>query len=179
MMLRTGHAVACSVLLVSLTTAGCNSALTGSSDVLVYPGDGAGAVIPDATEGAPWTMADPTVCLKDPASSPVTITSVAPVEGSDGIEVTSFATGSPASEFGSDFVSLPDAGFDPLHTTVEGVCGDGHAELVLELVRTGTETGHSESFVVTYRDGDKEGRLHVPFEVTLCAPDDSTTEHCD
>ncbi len=47
-------------------------------------------------------------------------------------------------------------------------------EFAVQVERTSSSSGSYDSLTVVYSDGQGEGKLNIPFGVTLCAPEDKT-----
>jgi hypothetical protein len=161
------------VITVAAAVAGCaEEAPTPAT----FPGvnEPFGAVIPNVKAGQSWTFGSIPVCT--PTGTPLEVTRVDPDNAST-LEVHAFAVRSKTDAlFGSDAVTLAEAGFDPSVRTVSATCGVGEPdELAIEVLRPdGMATVTTNGFMVESGSGE----TMLPFVVTLCSPEDGGTPDC-
>lgn len=174
---RGGTTVLCCCLAVAISGCGATGG-DGSQAVLQQAGEPSGnfgAIIPAVDSGRSITFGSLPLCVT--SGDQVTLTGVSPVNG-ENIDVVAFATRPGGGSFGSDFTSLPDAGFNPAHRTVDAPCPDDGSELGLELRRgPGAQSARSEGFTIQYEAGGREpAEFRLPFHVLLCAPTDTDAD---
>jgi hypothetical protein len=140
------------------------------------------------TRGMPYLFGGFSVCLN--RSGVVSVTGVEFEDATGDLRVQAFALRPFYRAFGDDGVgwgepkSLKQRGVPTALRTVTQVCQPDDSsrveftELVLQTSRPGAVSASSSGFVISYTSGASEGRLRVPFGITLCAPADKTLPLC-
>lgn len=134
------------------------------------------ATFADVHEGEPFTFTVLPVCVDGEGS--IEVTGVTPVDDRN-ISIERFAVVDYAGLSSvADVGSFEDIGVDPSRRVVSRPCGGQPADVAVELLRTGAETGWIDAFDVHYDVGGEDRSATVPIRVVLCRPGDTTTRHC-
>lgn len=178
--------LACSSILVAPA---CGPGDDAPAITLEMPGSGSRieGSIPQTKISAPYSFGSMMLCTSGTGSLTIERVELRDVVGE--IRVTEFATRPNPNATGGYSIAdspepLQELGFSTKEpVTVDTRCpkdvnsesaAESLVEFAVQLERVAKATSSYDSLTVVYSDGRAEGKLEIPFGVTLCAPEDKT-----